>query len=294
MTMTTDPRIFQHLELDVTVDSHRLLMQVNDRQSQQDAALCSGQLWAVADGMGGHDRGADASHVALAALAAAVDGPADLETLAAAARQAHEAVVALATSTWRAPGTTLVAVTADLDGDRLNGIWCGDSRAYLWHAAGRLERLTVDHAGPSGGITHALGDHGPDAPPLFETFTVAAGHGHRLLLATDGITGPFDRTDDPTGTLAGILAQNGPDGLVTAARDRGSDNLTLVVLDVDRLATGTTPAPQLREPERSTELPTAEGARYFPGIVWDEHVEKLAADRLKLMSAKARSAHRQE
>lgn len=56
-------------------------------------------------------------------------------------------------------------------------------------------------------------------------------------------------------------------------------------------ATGTTPSPQLSEPERSPELPTAEGFRYFPGIVWDEDVEKLVDDRLKLMTSRARGSH---
>ena len=238
--------LHQHDDLTLELEGVELVMRRNQRDEQQDAALLEAGLVAVADGMGGHDRGRDASRAALAALAAACRVPCDADELERAAFEADTAVRALPFDGWRAPGTTLVAAAATAAGDRLVGVWCGDSRAYLVHGDGTLERLTSDHCGPLGGLDAALGGHG-DVGAHFDHFEVEVGHGHRLLLATDGLTGPFDiaevRGQLPDGTavgdadeaLAAVLRQ-GLAQAADAAERFGSDNVTVVTVDVDTFA----------------------------------------------------------
>jgi PPM family protein phosphatase len=118
-------------------------MRLGARDAQQDAAYVGPGVVAVADGMGGHARGADASRIALEAFAVAVEGGATLEE---AVERADAAVRSLSDGgSSREPGTTLVA--ARLTGATVQGVWSGDSRAYRLGTDGVLELLTEDHRG---------------------------------------------------------------------------------------------------------------------------------------------------
>jgi len=209
-------------------------MRINARDQQQDAALTTGHLWAVADGIGGHPDGDVASRTALDTLAAALPGPADAGQLARAAHAAHQAVSCLAEpGHWRNPGTTLVAAVLDPSGTAIHGLWCGDSRAYLRHPDGTVQPLTVDHAETFGGITHALGAHAhTGADYQAEGFTLTLPAGGQLLLATDGLTGPFGGDDRRfEAALAGGLAS-----AADQAEQHGRDNITAVLLDLSALS----------------------------------------------------------
>jgi len=229
-------RIHQSDDLHHTDGPAELVQRLVQRKNQQDTALTSPHLWAVADGMGGHPRGEDASRAALTTLANQLDGPGTAEQLATAAAAANHEVVALATAGDHFnPGTTLVAVLLDPSSKQLHGLWCGDSRAYLQHPDGQLEQLTIDHAGPFGGIEAALGDHDLfDCGYQPETFTLPTDIPGALILATDGLFGPYYA--NPEGEEAFETALTA--GLQEAsdqAEEQGSDNITAVRLDLTQL-----------------------------------------------------------
>jgi serine/threonine protein phosphatase PrpC len=228
-------RVLQRSHVDIVLDDVHVRMRLGARDEQQDAAYVGPGVVAVADGMGGHARGADASRIALEAFAVAVEGGATLEE---AVKRADAAVRSLSDGrSSRAPGTTLVA--ARLVGATVQGVWSGDSRAYRLGTDGVLELLTEDHRGFMGAIEHALGAF--DAGPVHvDGFDAAVDGTAGLLLCTDGLTGPFEEMPqgggpsgdassvegDPTRTMGALLADRGVGGLVDLAAEVGSDNVT--------------------------------------------------------------------
>jgi len=101
-------------------------------------------IWAVADGMGGHDRGDYASSLTVSALPV-TSPPVTLnervQQIADAATSANSRLIDFAAD-GHLCGTTLTVIAV------VNGsmacLWVGDSRAYLWRNA-TLEQLTHDH-----------------------------------------------------------------------------------------------------------------------------------------------------
>jgi len=114
------------------------------RTHNEDALACRPDLglWALADGMGGHERGEVASALALEELVGAVQQG---EALLAAVHAAHLAIVAAAqpVAGEAGMGSTLVAVR--LDGDEFELAWVGDSRAYRIGSE-HIEQLSHDHS----------------------------------------------------------------------------------------------------------------------------------------------------
>ena len=114
------------------------------RSGNEDAFLVDErlQLFAVADGMGGHQAGEVASATALETLRAAV---ASGTPVGEAIRKANTAVVqkADANDALSGMGTTLTAIVATPDGVHIGHV--GDSRAYLFRN-GELHALTIDHS----------------------------------------------------------------------------------------------------------------------------------------------------
>ena len=228
------------------------------RRRNEDALLVAPErdLYAVADGMGGHAAGDVASQLAVAALASAVCSPPpagqDAAGLAAQLRAAvlaaHEAILAEAeaVTSQRGMGTTLT-VCSPLPHEPAAVIaHIGDSRAYRLRA-GRLEQLTRDHTWiqnqlDEGMLTPAqarghpwssvllrvLGGPGDAEPDLY---TVDTRPGDLLLLCTDGLSSVVDGVD-----LGVLLTQPLPlDALATqlvdAALVRGApDNVSVILL----------------------------------------------------------------
>ena len=114
------------------------------RTHNEDALACRPELglWALADGMGGHERGEVASALALQGLIDALQQGAEL---AAAVHAAHRAIADAAGpgAGEASMGSTLVAVR--LAGDGFELAWVGDSRAYRIGAE-RIEQLSHDHS----------------------------------------------------------------------------------------------------------------------------------------------------
>jgi PPM family protein phosphatase len=209
-------------------------------------------VFLVADGMGGQERGEQASGMAAEIiprvvqtnLAAKMDATLAVQQALA---EANQAIVAAGRDqpAGRRMGTT--AVLAVQQDDRLFVAGLGDSRAYLIRGHG-VEQLTVDHSVAQSLVTsgvlspeearHSPWQHvlhkflgcaemvgGADVHPL----TPQAGD--RVLLASDGLTNHVTEQDLREGPLQFPDPQRWAEYLVQLALERGSrDNVTCVVL----------------------------------------------------------------
>ncbi len=221
----------------------------NVREHNEDSLTVLPPLFAVADGMGGHEAGEVASEITINTLNDLAPQSADAEALA-------RAVVAANLNVIKAPsqgvgregmGTTLTA--AILEKERLVIAQVGDSRAYLLHN-GSLQQLTRDHslmadmieAGqlteaearvhPNRSvITRAIGSDPHMQPDLYELNVET---GDRLLLCSDGICGMIEDHEIASIMRQASSAQSCADQLVEAALAAGGfDNATAVVVDVE-------------------------------------------------------------
>jgi protein phosphatase len=223
------------------------------RSNNQDRYIGRPQagLWAVADGMGGHQGGEVASKLACEALAErfgehTIIGLVDaIEAANAAVHQAGSEDPDLA-----GMGTTVVAIALvrDNDDEVLAVANVGDSRAYRL-ADGVLEQLTEDHSlvadmvregslsaeeaatHPQRNIlTRVLGVY--DEVPV-DVITVSPRHGDRYLLCSDGL---FNEV--PEEAIAAIMRRlvdpaEAADELVQrAVQSGGRDNVTVLLVDV--------------------------------------------------------------
>ncbi|GAA4077907.1 PP2C family protein-serine/threonine phosphatase [Nocardioides kongjuensis] len=240
------------------------------RQVNEDAFLADPPVFAVADGMGGHDRGDVASRYAVEELAHLAHRSYELEdgtTAVDAALQAaqdrllayDEEQRAAGAGDGFAAGTTVVLalLVESVDGPHWLLANVGDSRIYRWND-GELEQVSVDHS-----LVQELVDAGRISPddaavhPNRNVITRALGGAampgavsgaadyyllplaaaERLLLCSDGVSGMVDDV-----TIASILAEHddprdAADALVAAAVAAGGhDNATAVVVDVVGLA----------------------------------------------------------
>jgi|GEM_PF-3613803 len=97
----------------------------------------------LADGVGGHKKGEEASHVALLAMMVAIEN--DPHDLRAAIREAHQKVCEISvTGLGKKPGTTLCA--AKIDGQSAQVAHIGDSPIYLLQEDGNIQLLTYPHS----------------------------------------------------------------------------------------------------------------------------------------------------
>lgn len=225
------------------------------REGNEDSYFAGKTVFAVADGMGGHQAGEVASAMALRPIAE-LDGQrfGDVEELgnrlADAIRRSNDEVVerSRGDESLRGMGTTLTA--AAVQDDRLVLAHVGDSRAYLIRPDDTISQLTTDHtlverlvregrlsrdevaAHPQRNvITRAIGND-PDVavdtlPPLHLQ------PGDMVLLCSDGLTGPVD--DDDIQTLVTVTGggEDAVDALIGAANEAGGpDNITVVLIEV--------------------------------------------------------------
>lgn len=118
------------------------------RAENQDSfcARTEAGVWVVADGMGGHHGGEEASR-AVAEAIATLPGKLRYQERIAAARaaisRANEAIFSAACQNGRQMGTTVVMLV--IGEGRYSILWAGDSRAYLKRGEG-ITCLTRDHS----------------------------------------------------------------------------------------------------------------------------------------------------
>lgn len=213
------------------------------------------QLFVVADGMGGQERGEVASGMAAEiipevvgkCLAAQETGE---QALRRAMEQANSAIVdaGRAQPEGRRMGTT--AVCALHKDNQVFVVSLGDSRAYLIRDD-KVELLTVDHSVAqalvlSGALSAEEARHSPYQHVLHKFLgcaTMGDGAevkpftpegGDRLLLASDGLTNHISDDDLRNGAKDHSDPQEWADLLVKTALARGSrDNVTCVVVAFD-------------------------------------------------------------
>ena len=225
------------------------------RPLNEDSLLVADGIFAVCDGMGGHEAGEVASRMCTQILG---DGYADLQRsatqadvealLANADQEIREAIGARGGTT--ATGLALVKDPATEDGVQ----WCifnvGDSRTYVLESSTNFVQLTRDHSQvqelvalgqltPEQAavhprrhvITRALGAGQADAA---DTWTRPVSVGERFLVCSDGLHGEVHSE-----TIADVLRdvtdpQRAADRLVQLGIESGGrDNVSVIVLDVE-------------------------------------------------------------
>ncbi len=221
------------------------------RAKNQDAWQTTDRLFAVADGMGGHQGGEVAAQLAVDVL---ISEAAELtaESLVTAAHRANAAIFAEAEerSDLRGMGTTLcaVALVDDSGDDELAVINVGDSRCYLLSGE-ELTQVTRDHSlvedmRASGQITAAEAAVHPHrnivtralgiSPTVeIDEFIVLPKTGDRLVLCSDGLFNEV-KAEVIAATLGEISdPTEAANELVRLANEGGGhDNITCVVVDV--------------------------------------------------------------
>ena len=205
-------------------------------------------LWAVADGMGGHQAGEVASGMladALMAVETYDSGYAFLDNVQAAIERVNRALVSHAAIS--APGTVIgstIVVLIAYQG-HYACLWAGDSRAYLLRGA-NFEQITRDHSmvqemidsgalarrdaksyGRSNVITRAVGVNDRLALDLHQG---PIADGDIFLLCSDGLTNTLD-DHEIASVIGSIPAGPAADRLIEMTLARGAkDNVTVVIV----------------------------------------------------------------
>jgi len=224
------------------------------RRNNQDRILADEQLglWIVADGMGGHTGGAEASRLACEAVN---EGVVHGMPLADAFEVAHSRVRSAQEDnpSLHDMGTTLVAVR-EHDG-RYELAWVGDSRIYRYNSADeQFECLTRDQnvAGrllETGRITE---DQARDHPqrhiltdcigqreglPTIESTRLDWRDGDRLLLCSDGLNSELSDAEMKQWLGGFPSPRDAAEKLAHQALEAGGrDNISLIILDAPESA----------------------------------------------------------
>ena len=230
----------------------------NLRGQNEDAHIAEQNLFAVADGMGGHNAGEVASAMAIEHLrSVALSGVTSAEAFAQVVRDLNGAIYSSATSTTdqRGMGTTLTAaalLTSTSDTDQPSQIVIanvGDSRTYLLRS-GELRQMSVDHSYVQELVTEGLltvdeaRTHprrnivtralGIDEQVSVDTWTIPMFDGDRFMLCSDGLVDEVPLDEITEMMREHSAPQHVAERLVSAAkRHGGRDNITVIVVDVN-------------------------------------------------------------
>ena len=210
-------------------------------------------LWAVADGMGGHEAGDIASQVAIEELNAIVTASTAADLLASCEASMIAANSRLQKLSDERGGTlvgTTIAVLLVFDASYA-GVWSGDSRIYRirWQ---HIEQITLDHSeiqelvsegklNPEEArtwprknvITRAIGVR---ENPELEMKSGTLEPGDIFILCTDGLTAHVEDSE-----ILALASQHPPqeacDLLIALTLDRGAvDNVTVVAVQFNSTA----------------------------------------------------------
>lgn len=226
------------------------------RSRNEDAYVARPPVFAVADGMGGHDRGDVAAAMAIESLATFETGPVRRSDLLAAIRRGHDTITELAVAEGASMGTTLCGV-ASTDGDEPGALLVfniGDSRVYRLRR-GSFAQMTHDHS-----VVQELLDDGSIAPAQarshperhvvtrslgagghldIDWWTVEPETGDRYLICSDGLVKEVDVATIATIIESDRAPQELADELVAASLEAGgNDNITVVVVEIRRATPG--------------------------------------------------------
>ncbi len=260
------------MRLDLATDDF-----IGARSQQQDAAAArsigrkGGAILVLADGLGGHTGGAEASRIVVETFSAAADTgifdeeagrrPALRETL----EKANERIADGVEPAHGQRGMASTAVAVVLADGLVNWISVGDSHLYVWRR-GRLAKLNEDHS--QAGLMVRSGQYKADDPEVAAAKSVlvsaltgrkleivdhpaqafAVQKGDVVLLASDGLN---------------TLSETEIEAAVTAAQARGASQISTTLLDHirDRRAdrqdnTAVVVARIVELPDRAHDVPT--------------------------------------
>jgi protein phosphatase len=211
-------------------------------------------LFAVADGMGGHQAGEKASRMALETLANILkrpDGPADRDDVLAKLREATQAAgaaifdAAQADPTLQGMGTTMTSLW--FHGGRAYLAHVGDSRAYLFRD-GRAQQLSDDHSWVSEQVRAGMMTEdeareskfrhiitrsvGFERDVLVDGAAIPVQAGDCYLICSDGLSN-YVEGEELARLMTARFYRDVPRLLVELANDRGGDdNITVVLVHV--------------------------------------------------------------
>ena len=225
------------------------------RQGNEDAALTSANLIAVADGMGGHAGGEVASAIAINTLSKIIsllesneiDADSKDDLFVNITYQIDDQILQSAKDDpeLSGMGTTLTAL--NISEDSVGLLHVGDSRCYRYRDK-KLEQLSIDHTVmqellDQGRLTQSevashpqrslltqalMGDSG--ITPILINFKIKAGD--KFLLCSDGLTNVLSNYE-----ISKIIEANTDDAiaqaLITEVRAKGApDNITIIWADL--------------------------------------------------------------
>ncbi len=220
------------------------------RKINEDAMMVRTErgLWAVADGMGGHDAGEVASGKiaeALASLPIVYSLQETVDNALAALRRVNYELIALARGGGqpRTIGSTVVGLA--ISGDEFRCFWAGDSRAYRIRA-GRITQLSRDHSLVhdlvlAGMLSEAEARVHPNANVVTRAVGVSeelqvdvvsgdVREGDIFLLASDGLTRVVE-DDEIAEELVSKRLADAADRLIELVMERGApDNVSLIIV----------------------------------------------------------------
>jgi serine/threonine protein phosphatase PrpC len=234
-----------------------------------------GDIFLIADGMGGHKAGEVASRGAVEMVIAQYYGDTTLDigtSLVRALRAANQHIYNQAQADPEKAGMGTTLVVAVIHGRKVYLANVGDSRAYLINKKG-ISQITEDHSwvaeqvragllSPEQAyrhpqrnlVTRALGSKPSVEVDLFEG---ELHEGDSLLLCTDGLTGRVEDSE-----IAAIVQEHPPKEaarlLVAQANERGgNDNISVLLVDGSRQPSSAavpTPAASGKKPARPLPL----------------------------------------
>ena len=218
------------------------------RQRNEDYYLTRPEagIWAVADGMGGHDAGDVASQTVIAALRS-IEPPTSAASLLSHCEDSVARANARLQEISRERGGTVIgatlAVLLAFEG-HYACLWSGDSRIYMVRA-GKIVQLSRDHTEVqelvtegvitaeeaktwpgSNVITRAIGVY--DEPEL-EIISGSLQAGDLFVICSDGLTHHVN-DGEILSFVSANMSQQACDNLVELALERGgNDNVTVIV-----------------------------------------------------------------
>lgn len=225
------------------------------RTTNEDAILShiDAGLWAVADGMGGHEAGDYASKHLIDYLATACDrykGNYLVERIRQVINNAHHSIFEHSQQMPGKPiiGTTIVVLA--LEADNFHCFWSGDSRCYLFRNK-QLTSLTKDHTeserliatGNSlstltpqertraeNTLVHAIGIDG--GTPYIDYVTGYLHEDDRFFLCSDGINKIFNDTEINARLNNSDIHIINQSFLRDALNNNAPDNLSSIIVNV--------------------------------------------------------------
>jgi len=221
-------------------------------------------LFVVADGMGGHNAGEVASHLAVEAIHEFIQDSAissditwpfgievknsiELNRLTTAVRLANRKIYNEGSKSAELSGMGTTVVAALVSGDRINIVSVGDSRIYRFRQ-GSLEQLTKDDTWLASVLGEKQAEVADPQHPLRHVLTSVVGtkddvkpaareeqleSGDRFLLCTDGVHGKLDSAAISSVLQGARSADEGALQIVHEAISRGTtDNSTALVINI--------------------------------------------------------------